>query len=170
MRSDKARVSRHQNNAVKPLAKTPSANNNNHAPVGGAGLASKDRRNRAPGNSAPNSAPGKEAPEASTSAAGGQSDRPPVPEFAQLRPCADDSANPVMARAIAEAGQVANGESANGGAGERWELASLQALRSGLSRRRKAAHARLEGFQKVRDQLEDWHGHVSLCDIPVIRP
>ena len=101
---------------------------------------------------------------------GAQPHRPSVPEFAQLQACTDDTGNPVLARAIAEANQLANGESAgNKGSGERWEPSDLQALRSGVSRRRKAAHARLEVFQKVREQLEEWHGHVSSFEKPLTR-
>eukprot|EP00959_Pyramimonas_sp_CCMP1952_P030887 647805-Pyramimonas_sp.AAC.1 len=102
----------------------------------------------------------------SSNMGGAKPNRPSVPEFAQLQACGDDTGNPVMARAIAEANQVANGGSPSKGAGERWELSDLQALRSGVLRRRKAAHTRLEVFQKVREQLEDWHGHVSVIEHP----
>jgi hypothetical protein len=99
---------------------------------------------------------------------GGVADaRAMVPTFGLLQFCPEDlSSSPALAHAVADADASAMARERSAGSlaptpaaveARTWDAEEMAALRAAVTRRKRAAHVRLNALQRIRWQLNEWH-------------
>jgi hypothetical protein len=89
-----------------------------------------------------------------------------VPTFGLLQFCPEDlSSSPALAYAVADADASAMARERSAGSlaptaaaeARTWDAQEVAALRAAVTRRKHAAHGRLNALQRIRWQLNEWH-------------
>ena len=101
--------------------------------------------------------------------AGAADARAMVPTFGLLQFCPEDlSSSPALSNAVADADASAMARERSAGSlaptpaaeARTWDAEEVAALRAAVTRRKRAAHGRLDALQRIRWQLNEWHQRV----------